>query len=131
MRAAAITLLMLAGCTGGGAGNPASDPKPPAEGFATVAYPRRDYAEHEPGRRGGTLVIAAARDNGTLDWQLLADTNSKWLARLTGDGLVYLDETGAITPALATAWEVSADGLTYTFRLRDGVTFSDGTPLDA
>lgn len=124
-------LMLLTGCSAAGGGNPASDPKPPVEGFGTIAYPRADYAERDAGRAGGTLVIAATRDNGTLDWQLLADTNSKWLARMTGDGLVYLDEKGGITPGLATEWTVSADGLTYDFRLRDGVTFSDGTPLDA
>lgn len=36
-----------------------------------------------------------------------------------------------IQPALAETWEVSDDGLTYTFHLREGVTFSDGTPFDA
>ncbi|WP_010543627.1 ABC transporter substrate-binding protein [Sphingomonas elodea] len=132
MRPAAITLaLMLTACSAAGAGNPSSDPRPPAAGFDRLSYPRADYAEAKPGMAGGTLVVAAARDNGTLDWQLLADTNSKWLARMTGDSLVYLDEQGAITPWLATAWTVSPDGLVYTFTLRDGVTFADGTPLDA
>ncbi|MGO4430132.1 ABC transporter substrate-binding protein, partial [Streptomyces sp. MCAF7] len=50
----------------------------------------------------------------------------------TYEGLVkYEDGTGTakIVPALASAWKVSKDGLTYTFTLRDGVTFHDGTPL--
>jgi peptide/nickel transport system substrate-binding protein len=37
----------------------------------------------------------------------------------------------AIEPALATSWTVSPDGLTYTFTLRDGVVFFDGTPMDS
>ncbi|MBM9466165.1 ABC transporter substrate-binding protein [Nakamurella leprariae] len=45
--------------------------------------------------------------------------------------LVTLDDDGALVPALASSWEVSADGLTYTFTLRDGVTFSDGAPFTA
>jgi ABC-type transport system substrate-binding protein/ABC-type dipeptide/oligopeptide/nickel transport system permease component len=47
------------------------------------------------------------------------------------EGLVRLDRDGAIKPLLATWWEVSPDGLTYTFHLRDGVRFQDGTPFDA
>lgn len=46
-------------------------------------------------------------------------------------GLVGLDETGAIQPLLATDWQISPDGLRYTFTLREGVTFHDGTPLTA
>src|SRR5207247_4178282 len=38
---------------------------------------------------------------------------------------------GGVQPALATKWLVGADGLTWTFTLREGVTFHDGTPFDA
>jgi len=47
------------------------------------------------------------------------------------EGLVTLDEEGEVQPLLATAWDVSEDGLTYTFRLRDGVRFHNGTPFDS
>ncbi len=48
------------------------------------------------------------------------------------DTLVYLDpETGEFVPGLAQRWEVSDDGLVYTFYLKQGVTFHDGTPFDA
>ncbi|PIB94533.1 ABC transporter substrate-binding protein [Caulobacter sp. FWC2] len=47
------------------------------------------------------------------------------------EGLVRLDAQGAVRPLLATWWEVSPDGLTYTFHLREGVRFQDGTPFDA
>jgi peptide/nickel transport system substrate-binding protein len=43
------------------------------------------------------------------------------------EGLTRIDEFGAVLPGLARAWEVSDDGLTYTFHLLEGVTFSDGT----
>lgn len=45
--------------------------------------------------------------------------------------LVTVDQDGEIVPELATSYEVSEDGLTYTFTLRDGVTFSDGEELTA
>ena len=47
------------------------------------------------------------------------------------DPLVWLTPEGEFVAGLAEAWEVSADGLTYTFRLRDDVMFHDGTPLTA
>jgi peptide/nickel transport system substrate-binding protein len=48
------------------------------------------------------------------------------------DTLVYQDpETGEFVPGLAERWEVSGDGLTYTFYLRQDVTFHDGTPFNA
>lgn len=45
------------------------------------------------------------------------------------EGLVGITEDLEIVPALATEWEVSEDGLTYTFTVREGVTFHDGTPM--
>jgi peptide/nickel transport system substrate-binding protein len=48
------------------------------------------------------------------------------------DTLVYRDPTTyEIVPGLAAAWTISEDGLTYTFNLREGVTFHDGTPFNA
>jgi peptide/nickel transport system substrate-binding protein len=47
------------------------------------------------------------------------------------EGLVAIDRAGRIVPQLATAWTISPDGLTYTFKLRSGVTFHDGEPFDA
>lgn len=47
------------------------------------------------------------------------------------EGLVKYERGGEIGPSLAESWEVSEDGKTYTFTLRQGVTFTDGTPLDA
>ncbi|GIX12402.1 MAG: ABC transporter substrate-binding protein [Paracoccaceae bacterium] len=46
-------------------------------------------------------------------------------------GLTRFTETGAVVPALAESWTISDDGRTYVFKLREGVTFSDGTTLDA
>lgn len=118
--------LVLAGCGGSGGGDtrrggPNGD----------FSYPLSDYRSAGRGTRGGALRIATATDTGTLDIHALSHTNVQWLGRLIFDNLVYLDPTGAITPWLAREWSVSEDGLTYTFRLRDGVTFSDGARFDA
>ncbi|MEM1387602.1 MAG: ABC transporter substrate-binding protein [Pseudomonadota bacterium] len=47
------------------------------------------------------------------------------------EGLTRYNADGTIAPGLAQSWEVSADGLTYTFALREGVSFHDGTAMDA
>jgi peptide/nickel transport system substrate-binding protein len=47
------------------------------------------------------------------------------------EGLTRIDQNGAVQPGLASEWTISEDGLTYTFKLRDGVTFHDGTAFDA
>jgi peptide/nickel transport system substrate-binding protein len=46
------------------------------------------------------------------------------------EGLTWIAEDGRVQPRLATGWSVSADGLTYTFHLRGGVQFQDGTKFD-
>src|SRR3546814_5728746 len=47
------------------------------------------------------------------------------------EGLTRIDRNGAVQPALAESWTVSDDGLTYTFKLHEGVTFHDGTTFDS
>ncbi|MBM6582874.1 ABC transporter substrate-binding protein [Microvirga sp. BT689] len=47
------------------------------------------------------------------------------------EGLVRIDRTGKVQPLLAKSWEVAPDGLTYTFRLQEGVKFHDGTTFDS
>ena len=47
------------------------------------------------------------------------------------EGLTRFTSDGSVVPNLAESWEISGDGLTYTFHLHDGVTFHDGTAMDA
>ncbi|UWR15341.1 ABC transporter substrate-binding protein [Sulfitobacter sp. M368] len=47
------------------------------------------------------------------------------------EGLTRFMGDGSVVPGLAESWEISDDGLTYTFKLRSGVTFHDGTTMDA
>lgn len=53
-----------------------------------------------------------------------------WFQEMVYETLVSIENSG-IEPCLAETWDISPDGLTYTFHLREGVTFTDGTPFDA
>lgn len=96
-----------------------------------ISYPASDYHETQPGKRGGTLRVSTATDTGTLDVHAISHGNVQWLGRILYDGLVYQDEQGNVSPWLAKSWDISADGKTYTFHLRDDVTFSDGEKFNA
>jgi peptide/nickel transport system substrate-binding protein len=125
-----VTAVLLAACGQSGPG--ADDPRNRRGGLhGDYSYPATDYAQQAPGKPGGTLRIATATDTGSLDIHALSHGNVQWLGRLLFDNLVALDDTGRVVPWLATAWEVSPDGKTYTFHLRKGVTFNDGAPFDA
>ena len=67
----------------------------------------------------------------TLDPAYINDAGDVQLHLQLYAGLTRLDETGEPYPSLARGWTVSDDGLTYTFNVRDGLEFSDGSTLDA
>ena len=67
----------------------------------------------------------------TIDPALGANDPEVMFNRLQYDYLVEILADGTLEPSLATDWEVSDDGLTYTFNLRSGVSFEDGTAFDA
>lgn len=96
-----------------------------------MRYPASDFVEQQPGKRGGTLRVSAASDAGSFDIHALSNGNMQWMGRILFDCLVYQAEDGTLTPWLAKSWDISADGLTYTFHLRDDVTFSDGERFNA
>lgn len=68
---------------------------------------------------------------GHMDPQTSQLDVSGMVQRQVLDSLVFQEADGSFSPWLAESWEVSDDGRTYTFDLRDDVTFSDGTPFDA
>lgn len=80
---------------------------------------------------GGTLTLAMSYDLGCID----AQQNTLQAVSAVGNAITdsLLDQnltTGEVVPYLAERWEVSPDSRSYTFHLRKGVTFSDGTTLD-
>lgn len=83
------------------------------------------------GGDGGELVHAVTALDGGWQQQASNDWYKSQVWTQLVETLVYVDDAGEVHPWLADEWEESADGLTYTISLHDGVTFSDGTPLDA
>ena len=80
-------------------------------------------------RRGGTLILAVTTDPSTLNCGL---ESSQIVAIVTSSiysGLIHLDEQSNPHPELAQSWEISPDGLGYTFHLRENVKWHDGAPL--
>ncbi|WP_079195557.1 ABC transporter substrate-binding protein [Streptomyces acidiscabies] len=83
-------------------------------------------------RDGGTLLVGSEADPGCLDPQQTGQVGAIDITRSVVDSLTAQDpKTGKIVPWLAKSFTVSPDGSAFTFVLRDGVTFSDGTPVDA
>ncbi|MBW9215953.1 hypothetical protein KV102_14025 [Mumia sp. zg.B53] len=82
----------------------------------------------EPGART-TIRVATMEPVGILDpWDFVGQFHAM---DLVYEPLIAYGEGGALEPALAESWDVSGDGLTVTFALREGVRFHDGTDFDA
>jgi peptide/nickel transport system substrate-binding protein len=81
---------------------------------------------------GATLTFGTSADPVALDGALVSDGESLRAIDQMFEGLVTLEPgTTNVVPGLASDWEVSEDGMTYTFTLQEGVTFHDGEPLNA
>ena len=91
----------------------------------------KDQAEAEL-KPGGTLVLAVDAITGQSDPGLFS-TFGNWMAiDCIARGFTHVDyRTTEPQPALAERWEVSDDGLTYTFFIKKGLTFHDGNPVTA
>lgn len=80
---------------------------------------------------GGTMSYAIDREPPAWDIHTSAEDMIAALQRNVFDSLVFQERDGEFTPWLAKSWEISEDGLEYTFELRDDVTFTDGSEFNA
>ena len=105
----AAAALALAGCgTGGGGTSPTGSSK-----------------------HGDKLTVAIGIDPDTLDPAAQTTTTAQQIVDMMAEGLVSIDSKGNTIPLLATSWSNAPDGLSYTFTLRSGVKFSDGTEFNS
>lgn len=111
-----VAALTLSACAAPApAAQPAAQPAPPA---AAPAGPK-------------TLTVALTTIPNSLDMPKTAERNASNAAWQLYDSLLWIDDNGDLTPALATAWEIDETGTVYTFTLRQGVTFHNGEPFNA
>lgn len=122
----AAAAVVFAACGGAATQSPSSSTAP-TEG-ATPAP-----TEGNQPKDGGTLVVALPGDITRTDPSMIDDSNSSYVMQQVMEGLVSLapGSTSEVVPALAESWDLSADGKVYTFKIRQGVKFHDGTDLDA
>ncbi|MBE1513350.1 ABC transporter substrate-binding protein [Nesterenkonia halotolerans] len=103
----------------------------PSSGAHALPTPASDTeapADTEP----EGIVLSAVSSVVSMDPALAVDTETERVCRQVFETLVGIDgDTGATAPLLATDWEASRNGLRYTFTLREGVTFHDGSALTA
>ncbi|MEO2257099.1 ABC transporter substrate-binding protein [Paenibacillus amylolyticus] len=117
MALAAVLVMVLSGC--GAAGGSTNSTAQASGGGQT------GQAE------GGNLTFALATSPDTLDPHRSGLAVTVRAIRTIYDNLVVQLPDGSIKPWLATEWSVSEDGKSYTFKLREGVKFHDGTPFNA
>jgi peptide/nickel transport system substrate-binding protein len=142
----AAALAVVTACGGG------DDEEPAAEATATEESAPSSGATGETsatggtaeapseGGSGGTLVIAMTATNipglDTMQFQSEGGEGGRFVGVQLWDGLTRFDltqgeSTPEVIPGLADSWEVSDDKLTWTFKLKEGVTFHDGEPWNA
>src|SRR2546425_10254817 len=117
----AAAVLLAAACT-----SPATTgPSPSASASPTAS------AASQP-QRGGELVMAIRADVTTLDPRLAGtNNNNRLVTHIWSNTLVQLNDKLEYVPELADSWDRSADGKVWTFKLRKGVKFHDGSAFGA
>jgi len=105
---------------------------PPQKPVETTLITTAPTKTEITGKYGGELVIANIADVLRMDPMLITDVPTATIAYQIFDFLVrYNHETKQYEPGLAISWEASEDAKTWTFKLRKGVKFHDGTPFNA
>src|SRR5438477_3129404 len=116
-----LALLSLVGCSDNSS-TPKGHPLPPSALISKC----------EPGQPGGELTLALPMRPGTFNPLLTSDPASDLVVRLLFGSLVNIDwATQEPGPGLAESWSVAADNRTWTFKLRQGLYWSDGQPFKA
>ena len=114
LAAAMLSSAVLSGCGG-------NDSKPDGG----------EGQEAQAGEEGNHLVVEVGPDPETIDPALNSASDGNIMIIHLFEPLLNMDKDNNIIGGMAETWDVSEDGLTYTFHLREGLKWSDGTPLTA
>jgi peptide/nickel transport system substrate-binding protein len=127
-----IILAMLLGACAAPAA-PAADSGAADAPAAAEEPAAAEPAAEEPAAEEGPfeVIMGIAANTGNLHPNLTSLTTDWIVLEQIMDPLIILGEDGTFQPWLATAWEISEDGLTWTFTLREGVSFHNGEPFNA
>src|SRR3954463_13990331 len=100
-------------------------------GASSLAATRTDAGTNAAApKRGGSITIARIEDSQSFDKTTVFQNESIWLCEQIMESLYTVAPDGkTLKPWLATSYTASKDGKTYTFKLRQGVKFSNGTPM--
>ncbi len=101
----------------------------PSEGPTEPSGTESAVPSESAAAAGGTLVVAISSDPGHLNPAITTSGGTHTASELLYNGLVGLDDDLNPIPELAESWDISDDGRTYTFTLRDDVTWHDGEPF--
>ncbi len=128
----AVAAILFAACSGTSSSATPASQAPASQAPASEAPSTAPSAANAP-KDGGNLVVAIPGDIASTDTAFIQDSNSSAVSNQVIEGLVGTKPgtTGEVIPVLAKSWTVSPDGLTYTFTLREGVKFHDGTDFNA
>ena len=122
-----LLALLIGGFALGACNEPTEAPAPVPESSSA-----QDLPTSEPMSNPDRLIFAHPEDAAKLDPADVTDGESLLITWHLYEGLTrYKSGSTEVEPSLATAWDASEDGLEWTFTLRDGVTFHDGTAFDA
>ena len=131
----ATMTMALGACTGSKSGDESSGQNQTAqtqEGTASTAQGGGDGAgSDQAGPERTSITIAIPQDIDSLDPHEAKAAGTREVLFNIYEGLVKPDQNGDMKPALATEWTISDDATVYTFTLRDGVQFHDGTTVTA
>ena len=134
----ATVTVALAACTGNTSGNGSSGPTTPsdtaqsaasADSAATSSSADSTATEVAPERE--TITIAIPQDLDALDPHKAAAAGTREVLFNVFEGLVKPDENGDLIPAVASDWTISDDATVYTFTIREGMKYHDGTEVSA
>ena len=132
---ALFTTLSFAAAACGSPETVVAAPRPPVVPVAPARVARREAVPPAATSGGGAArawSIAIADEPSTLDPQAAEDGNERAVTDNVYDTLLRRDpETNDLVPHLATALPTQIDDTTWEFKLRDGVTFTNGEPFDA